>query len=716
MRRKTSYLFFILVVVSLITAGNVFRFFLESLPATQLLEGYLPHLTTRIYDYKENLILELFTEHRVWVPLNQIPVDLQNAFIAVEDDRFFSHWGISLRGTLRAAVKNFMAGRVVQGGSTITQQLSKLIFLTQEKTFSRKAKEFFLSLQIERKFSKEEILQIYLNQIYFGQGVYGVSAASKIYFGKRVQELTLSECALLAGIPRLPNYYSPFNHPERALHRRSVVLSRMRQLKFISEEEEKLARSSPLGTKKFQVLESFASYFMEHIRQNMEAKYGSDLLYRGGLSIYTTLNTEMQNAAEQVMGSALEKFDKEYGIQAEGIRTKLKMEEMKKNGKYSKNFSVKSSTTITKVQGALLVLDTKTGAIRTMIGGRNFSESQFNRAIQAKRQPGSTFKPFVWGAALESGFTAASVVEDLPIAFFNDGHDWRLIEGATDFFSIQQATTSLALTEDQLWIPKNYDGRYLGPVTLRKGLALSRNLVSVRLIDFLNPRKVMEWAQKMGIKSSLDPTLSLSLGTSVVTLLELVSAFGTIAAEGVRTEPYAITKVTDFEGKVLEENFPQETEVISPQLNYLITSLLKSVITEGTALSARSLGRSVAGKTGTSQDQRDLWFVGFTPDLVCGSWMGYDDFSPLGKKLAAGGVLVPWWTEFMKKVLEEMPVKGFTVPEGITFVSIDRFSGALPLSNCPETISEAFKVGSEPKEFCSMDHSVKSAAETEVEE
>lgn len=714
MRRRTVYLGFVLCSISLVIASVAVRRFLETLPPVQMLEDYLPHLTTRIYDYKGNLVSEFFTERRVWMPLHQIPVDLQNAFIAIEDDRFFKHWGISPRGMLRAAVKNFIAGRVVQGGSTITQQLSKLIFLTQEKTFGRKVKELLLALQIERRFSKEEILQMYLNQVYFGQGAYGVSAAAKVFFGKTVQELNLAECALMAGLPRLPNYYSPFNAPQRALNRRSTVLSRMRELKFISEGEEKIAQKLALNTQKFLAPASSAPYFVETLRQNLESKYGSDSLYRGGLSIYTTLDIQMQKSAEKILTAALEGFDKEYGKQAEAIRAKQKTEALRKSGTVPKNFVVKPSTTVTQVQGSLIALDPKTGAIRAMVGGRNFLQSQFNRAIQAKRQPGSAFKTFVWLAALESGLTASSIVDDLPIAFYNDGHDWRLIEGATDAYSIQRATADL--TEDKVWVPKNYDGKYFGPVTMRRGIAFSRNLVSIRLIDRLNPRKVVEWAQKLGIKSALDPVLSLSLGTSVVNLLELVSAYGAIAAEGIRTEPYSIVKIVDFEGKVLEENFPQETEVIPPQLNYLITNLLRSAVTEGTGHEAKNLQRPVAGKTGTSQDQRDLWFVGFTPDLVCGAWMGYDDFASLGKKLAAGGVLVPWWTDFMKEAQNDLPVKDFTVPSGITFAKIDRLTGLLANASCPKVILESFVAGTEPKEYCPVDHWEKKVPEMETEE
>lgn len=705
MRRKIFYILLTLLSLGIFCGSFALKTFLESLPNIGTLESYLPQLTTRILDHKGQLVSEFFTERRAWVSLNDIPLDLQNAFLAIEDDQFYEHWGISPQGMLRAAIKNFLSGRASQGGSTITQQLSKLIFLTQEKTITRKIKELLLALQIEREFSKEEILQIYLNQVYFGHGAYGVSAAAKIFFAKKVQDLTLSESSLLAGLPRLPQYYSPILHLDRAEGRQSIVLRRMQELKFISPEEAKLAKQSRLQIKR-SPLPTTAPYFVEYLRQTLEPKYGNELLYRGGLTIQTTLDLNLQNSAEKTFIAALEQFDKEYGPSAELLRAKEKSKELK--------YAVKPSTTVTKIQGSLLVIDPKTGGIRALIGGRNFSESQFNRATQSKRQPGSTFKPFVWLTALEEGYTPATILEDLPIAFQNDGQDWRLIEGATTPFLIQKATSTLK--EDQVWVPNNYDNKYFGPLTLRRALAFSRNLISVRLIYQIRPQKVIERCKKLGILSHLDPVISLSLGTSVVNLLELVSAFGTFAGEGIYKEPYAITKITDFQGQVLEENFPQEKEVISPQINYLMTSLLRSVVTEGTGRGAKSLDAQVAGKTGTSQDQRDLWFIGFTPEIVCGAWMGYDDFAPLGKKLSAGGILVPWWTEIMRDALKMAPSKDTPVPEGITFVKIDRLTGALAIPSCPKVALEAFKTGTEPKEFCPVDHSKKQLLEMETEE
>ncbi len=712
--RRILYGVFVLLWISILVGGFALRHFLSTLPPTHLMEEYQPQMTTRIFDYKGNMVTELFTERRVWVTLDQIPVHLQNAFISVEDDKFYKHWGLSPAGMMRAAVKNFLAGRVVQGGSTITQQLAKLIFLTQERTMGRKIREQLLALEIEHMFSKPEILQMYLNQVYFGQGAYGVAAAARVFFGKTAQELTLEECALLAGLPRLPNYYSPIAHMDRAVTRRAVVLNRMRDLKYISDKEAQEAKARPINVMKSPAGPVVAPYYIEYLRQYLDEKYGSEQLYRGGLSIYTTLNVEMQGAAERVMDEALDSFDKEYGPQAETIRAKNKQDQMRKSGTVPKNYVVKVSTTVTKVQGALVALDSKTGAVRAMVGGRSFQESQFNRAVQARRQPGSAFKPFVWLAALDNGFTAATIMDDFPVAFQNNGNDWKLIETATDTYAIAKATATLK--EDLVWIPKNFDGKYFGPVTLRRALAFSRNIVAVRLIDKVTPKKVVEVAQKLGIRSALDPFLALGLGTSVTTILEMTAAYGGIAAEGIRTEPYTIDKVVDFEGKILEEHKPEQSEAVSPDTNFLVTNLLKAVVSEGTGRAARIVGRPLAGKTGTSQDQRDMWFIGFTPDLVCGAWMGYDDFSPMGRRMASGGILVPWWAKFMKEALKDVPVKDFSVPEGITYAKIDAQTGYRALPTCPKIILEAFKAGTEPKDFCPVDHSAHSLNELETED
>jgi penicillin-binding protein 1A len=415
---------------------------LKGIPSISTLEDYTPSLVTKIYDYKGNLVTELFTERRTLIPLKEIPVDLQNAVLAIEDNSFFNHWGVSTKGIGRAAFNNVIKHRVAQGGSTITQQLAKAIFLTPERTFDRKLKELMLTLQLERDYSKEEILQLYLNQIYFGAGAYGVEAAAKVYFSKHVRDLNLAECAMLGGLPRAPSYYSPFNNPKRAKDRRATVLKRMRELKYITPEEEKAASSYPLNSEKSFIPTTVGPYFIEYIRQQLEPKYGNQMIYRGGLSIYTTLDLQAQKAAEKALGEALTAFDSER----------------------VSSFVINKSTPVP-VQGALVALDPKTGAIRAMVGGRDFRQSQFNRAVQAHRQPGSSFKPLIYTAAIENGFTPASVLNDKPLVYTNDGRDWKLASHDPEYIK----TLSPEVVKDpmKVWVPENYGKKYHNKVLLR---------------------------------------------------------------------------------------------------------------------------------------------------------------------------------------------------------------------------------------------------------
>lgn len=686
----------IFFLFSLIVFGMILQRYTRDLPDPRLLENYTPNLVTKLYDCHNELIAEFFSEKRTLVPLTKIPVDLQNALIAIEDNHFFRHWGIDFQGITRAFFSNLMAGRVVEGGSTITQQLAKVIFLTRQKTIERKIKELLLALKLEKEYSKEEILQLYLNQIYFGNGAYGVEAAASVFFDKPVEKLDLAESALLAGLIRSPSKYSPFQNKELSANRRTVVLRRMRELKFITPEEEKTANNYPIIAQKTVPANSVGFYFTEYIRQQLEAKYGTEMVYKGGLSVYTTLDLKMQKTAEETLTNYLNEFDLKKAIET-------------------------STTTVTvPVQGALSAINPNTGEIKAMVGGRDFQKSQFNRVTQAHRQPGSAFKIFVWTTALDNGYAAASIIDDLPIAFVNNGRDWELLPGSTDQpqLMLPDGTTvasdiipevrfdTSAYQPDQVWIPGNWDNKFFGPITLRKALAQSRNLVSVRLTNRLTPDSIIDYARRMGIKSPLGKNLSLGLGTSEITPLELTAAVATIANGGISVQPWAILRVEDNNKNTLEENIPQEKEAISPQLAYLITNLMKGVIEEGTGGYARNLRRPVAGKTGTSQDIRDLWFTGFTPDLVCTTWMGYDDFSPLGKDFSSAGTVVPLWTQFMQKIMENKPVRNFAIPPGIVFVKIDAQSGKLALSHCPKVILEAFPQGSEPTEFCDWDHNI----------
>ncbi len=709
MTRSRFYTLVALLFVSTFVGAFALRKLLMGLPPMQTLEEYVPSLTTRVYDIKGNPVAEFSIEKRALLPLSKIPVDLQNAVIAVEDDNFMHHWGISPKGMLRSAVRNFIARRVVQGASTLTQQLAKQIFLKPERKFSRKIREILLALQIERNFSKQEILQFYLNQVYFGEGAYGAQSAARNYFGKEIGDLTLSDCALLAGLIRAPRANSPFFKPENARKRRSVVLQRMFEEHMITAVERDAANAQPIPLSKPVGLETQAPFFVEHVRRRLEQKFGTATLWRGGLKIYTTLDLDAQKKAEEVMTKALGDFD----VKAEAEHQK-KLKDMQANGEPLPPEI--STAPLSKIQGAFVLIDVKTGAVRAMIGGH---DSHFNRATQAKRQPGSTFKPFVWAAALNSGYTSASLVDDTPLAFYFDGRDWRLLEGATDQYSINLATQPFAASPDfKIWVPNNFDGKFMGRITLRTALAHSRNIASINIITQVGPPLVVEIAHRAGIVSQLEPAPALGLGASVVTPLEMTGAFATFANGGIAVTPYTVERVEDAAGHVLESHAPSEREAISPQTAYLVANMMKGVVQNGTGQYARKLNRPLAGKTGTSNDNRDAWFIGYTPDLVAGAWMGYDDFSTLGRKDWTGGTTVlPWWTEIMGDVLKDMPKRDFPVPPGIIFANIDSTTGMLYGPECSRKnkLLEAFATGTEPKKYCDIDHSKPLSSALEAE-
>ena len=689
---KAVYLVGILSAAAILTASVLMRKILSDIPSIDKLDEYTPSLTTYVYDINNNVIAEFSVEKRAILPLSKIPVDMQNAVIAMEDQNFFRHWGISPRGIARALLRDVLHRRTAQGGSTLTQQLSKLIFLKPEKTIGRKIKEMVLALQIERNFSKQEILALYLNQIYFGNGVYGVQSASRLYFGKDVSEMTLGECALLTGLIPSPERFSPFNSPDKARQRRRLVLQRMREEGYVTAKEADDAANEPIPTEKSTLLSGHAAYFVEYVRQQLEPRYGTTQLWKGGMKIYTTLDLSMQVPAEDIMEKYLAKYDQEAAKNAAAAP-----DEDKEAG------VEKSSVSL---QGAFLILDTRTGAIKAMIGGRNYRDSKFNRVTQAARQAGSTFKPFVWMSALMNGYTPASLIEDSPMAYYYDGKDWRLLEGATDQYSIDQAILPFVGNKDfKIWVPNNFDGKFLGRITLRRGLELSRNLSSIYLVTHVGPTLVADVAHRAGIKRSLEAVPSIGLGTSLVGMMELTSAFSTFANGGIHAAPFGILKVTDAGGRVLEESVPEESESFTPQLSYVLVNMMKGVVQRGTGSYASRLKRPIAGKTGTSQDSKDMWFIGMTPDLTAAAWMGYDDFMSLPMKdWTGGGTVVPWWTEIMETVLKDQPVRDFPVPDGVVFVTVDADTGKLALPTCKKKILEAFIKGTEPKEFCDVQH------------
>ncbi len=638
--------FFLLLAAGLISAYFILVF---DLPRLTTLKDYRPYVVSEVYSDDEALIGEFYLERRIVLPLAQMPRPLIRAFVAAEDARFFEHRGIDYRRIVGAAFRNFEAMDVVQGGSTITQQIAKSFFLTPERNFTRKIKEAILAQRIERYLTKNEILYLYLNQIYLGEGAFGVAAAARTYFGKPVQSLTLAECALLAGLPPSPNNLSPLRHPKKAKERQLYVLHRMVERKIITREQAKKAeaeeiRMRPRGPKGY----NEAPYAVEQVRQYVEEKYGKEMLYKGGLKIYTTINARLQQAAQKAVLKGLEEFEARGG-----------------KGKGRE-----------RVQGALVALDPQTGYILAMVGGRDFSASQFNRVTQARRQAGSAFKPIVYAAALDKGFTPATIIMDEPLSYID-------------------------VPGKEPWEPQNFDREFWGPITMRRALTFSRNIPTVKIAQTIGVDYLIDYAKNLGVKTKLEHNLSLALGSANVSLMELTSAFGVFAAQGYRAEPVLISRVVDKDGNILEEAEPSAVEVVSPQTSYLITSLLQSVIQQGTGQRAKALGRPAAGKTGTTNDTRDAWFIGYIPQkLVAGAWLGYDIEKSLGNHETGAVAALPVWLEFMKQATSEEPPDNFAPPEGIVFEKIDSVTGepvgpGLP-GNPARAVIECFREGTGP--------------------
>ncbi len=651
-KRRWGALFLVLCLVLLMMTGAgiaLYFHFIADLPRLTTLKDYQPYIVSEVYSDDNFLIGEFFVERRIVAPLSQMPRNLVRAFVAAEDARFFEHRGIDYWRTLGAAFRNIEALEVVQGGSTITQQIAKSFFLTPEKSLSRKVKEAILAQRIEHYLTKNEILHLYLKQIYLGEGAYGVAAAAKTYFGKPLENLTLAESALLAGLPPAPNNLSPLRHPKKARERQLYVLHRLLERKMITAEQAKRAereeiRLRPKGPKGY----NEAPYALEQVRVYAEEKYGKEMLYRGGLKIHTTIHHKLQQMAQQAVMKGLEEFESREG-----------------KGKGREE-----------VQGALIVLNPQSGYILAMVGGRYFSQSQFNRATQARRQAGSAFKPVVYAAALDKEFTPATLLVDEPFSYED-------------------------VPGKEPWEPQNFDREFWGPITVRKALTFSRNVVTVKVAQSIGVDYLIDYAKNLGIKSKLEPNLSMALGSANVTLLELTSAFGVFAAQGFRAEPLLITRIADRNGTILEEAEPSAIEVISPQTSYLITSLLQNVIQEGTGQRAKALGRPAAGKTGTTNDTRDAWFIGFIPQhLVAGAWVGYDIEKSLGTHETGAVAALPIWLEFMKKAVADLPVESFPVPEGIVFEKIDAATGERVTPKQPaksgKVILECFKEGTIP--------------------
>jgi penicillin-binding protein 1A len=757
---------FIVVIMGAVAGVGVYFYLSKNLPQINSLTQYHPPIITTVFSDDGRKIAEFFEERRIIKPLEEMPPALINAFIAAEDSRFYKHKGIDFYSIVRAFFKNLEAGTIVQGGSTITQQVTKSFLLTPQKTYTRKMKEAILAYRIDKAFNKKEILYLYLNQIYLGHGAYGVEAAAENYFGKTVADLNLAECALLAGLPQAPSKYSPFRHPERAKQRQIYVLNRMVAEGFITPKQANAAINTEVEIKPRRNLYiEQIPYYTEQVRRYVEEKYGREMLYTQGLTIYTAANIEMQKIAEEEIEKGLRELDKRQGFR--GPLKKLAPEEIEAFAKSvqseldenpleagqvvkgvvikvddkNKTVTVRIGNSLGRIaladmkwarkpdievayyevkvqrpsealqtgdvilvkakekpkdsdvwqlaleqepvaQAALLCLEAETGFVKAIVGGRDFRDSQFNRAIQSRRQPGSAFKPVIYAAALDKRYaeeperlyTPASVIIDSPIVFEDEKRDFT-------------------------WKPKNYKERFFGPTLMRDALAKSRNVVTIKILRDIGIAYAIEYANKLGINSDLSKDLSIALGSSGVSLLELTKAYSVFANRGYLIEPVFITKIEDRDGNVLEEMAPERIKVIEETTAYLMTHLLEGVVKYGTGWRVKALNRPVAGKTGTTNNLFDAWFMGYTPQYITGTWVGFDDEAPLGKSETGSRAASPIWLGFMQRILADVPPKIFEVPEGVVFTQIDAETGLLPIPESKQTVFVCFKEGTEPTEY-----------------
>ncbi len=652
----------LLVMVMVVTYG--YMRLRADLPSPETILNYRAPASTRILDCKGRVIAELFQERRRPVPLETIPTALVAAVVAVEDKRFYSHWGIDLIRVAGSIIANILHPSNLQGASTITQQLARSMFLTPKRQLSRKLKEMVLAIELERHYSKQEILEMYLNQVWFGGSIYGVAAASERYFGKHISRLDPIECATLGAMIANPSVYSPYKNPDRLIRRRNYFLLKLYRMGHLTKEEYEAAVKQPLSVQPPGGITNEAPYFVEEIRRYLINTYGYDFVYKSGATVYTTLDLDIQQAANRALLDWLEHLETEYRLSP-------------KKRDFDSISQFDSTATPNYLQGALIVEDVRTGEIRAMIGGRDFRQSEFNRATQALRQVGSTFKPFVFAAAIDNGMTAADIENDSAVVI--------RIPGQPDYR------------------PHNYDQKFLGQMTLRRALALSRNLVAVRLALKITPTVVAQYAQLMGIKTKIPPYYSTALGSIELTLLELTNAFNTFANQGVRVKPLMITKIEDENGRLIEEHHPEPELALRPQTAYVLASMMQSVVNEGTGTAIRALGYTgpAAGKTGTTDEYTDAWFIGFTPNLTCGVWIGFDRKKTIFRGATGGVIAAPVWGKLMKQISVDT-ITSFPVPPDIITVAICEQSGKKALPNCPRARYEVFIRGTEPIIHCPL--------------
>lgn len=686
---KGKRIFALLIIILFILscgAGVGFRFLYhmyKTLPSPKELCNIQPSLVSKVLAYDSSLVHEFSIERRFWIPLKNIPVELQRAVIAIEDRRFNKHWGIDFKRIIGAMVVNFVRGRYAQGASTITQQLARNVYLTSRQSLIRKIREAITAVQIESYYTKDEILELYLNMVYLGAGVYGVETASQRYFSKPANALTLNECAVMAGIIQLPERYRPDRkkNAKRVTHRRNTVIKAMRKMGFITKDVASLVMQDTIPTNPQEPVSKRAPYFVEMVRQYMEKKYGEYKLYNGGLTICTTLDPVAQDSTDKAVAFHLDSLQRRTNrLFLDSTRAYQALNISKIH--YLDNFDsiytahkeeykdLPDSLRLRIVHASVVALDIKTGAIRVLTGGRDFSESKFNRAIQARRQPGSAFKPFVYTVAIDSGYTPATMVLDQPITLDTPEGTWR---------------------------PENYDHEFLGPVSVRDALKKSINLVAIQVLQDIGAENVITYARKAGLKHRMNPVPALAIGACEITNLEITSAYSIYPNYGNQAKPYCIDKIYDRNGRLLEEHEPEIKQVLSPQTAYIMTSMLTSVVTSGTGASIgrRGFMRPAGGKTGTTNDYSDAWFVGFTPQIACGAWVGVDERRSMGRGVTGAKGALPIWAKAMKALHRNIKAKGFGQPSGIISARVCNKEHKIATRYCPDVSIEIFKADHE---------------------
>jgi len=751
-------LIFLTGLIGCASIAGLYYYLSQDLPKINTLKDYRPATVTSVFSDDGRKIGEFYEERRIVIPLEEMPDNLKNAFVAAEDSRFREHPGIDITSIIRASIKNFKAGTIVQGGSTITQQVTKSFLLTPERTYERKIKEAILAYRIEKKFTKDEILFLYLNQIYLGHGAHGVEAASENYFGKHAKDLNLAECSILAGLPQAPSRYSPFRFPDRAKQRQVYVLNRMKEDGIITnlEATEAIDLKLDIKPRKNWFIERVPCY-TEHVRRYVEKNYGKDALYKQGLQIHTAVNIELQKIGREAVNKGLIDLDRRSGYRgplknipaiqvenfcatiSEKIGKKLlekgntyegvvlniddekkvthvrvadfhgiiKLETMKWARKPDLDVAYYESSVkrpsqafrvgdviLVKVlneqvennelefsleqepvaQSALLSIEAETGHVKTMIGGRDYRNSQFNRAYQSRRQPGSAFKPIIYAAALDKGYTAASVIIDSPVVYED-------------------------LKRDFIWKPRNYKEKFFGPTLFREALVKSRNIVTIKILQDIGINYVTQYSKKLGINSEISQDLSIALGSSGLSLLEIVNAYSVFSNLGYLIEPVFITKIYDRDGTLLETSKLIRKKVIDMSTAYIMTNVMESVVKQGTGWRIKAMKRPAAGKTGTTNNLFDAWFLGYTPRYTTGVWVGLDQEAPLGKGETGSRAASPIWLDFMQNALQGKPARTFNVPEGIVFAKIDAKTGLLPIESSEKTVFECFKEGTVPSDY-----------------